>query len=40
MNDVVRIENDVYERYEELLIRKDVLKKESFHSLPMKKAKQ
>lgn len=29
MNDVVLVENDVYRRYEELLIRKDVLKKEA-----------
>jgi len=29
MNDVVLIEDDVYQRYEDLLIRKDVLKKEA-----------
>ncbi len=29
MNDVVLVENDVYQRYEDLLIRKDVLKKEA-----------
>ncbi len=29
MNDIVLIENDVYQRYEDLLIRKDVLKKEA-----------
>lgn len=29
MNDIVLIESDVYRRYEELLIRKDVLKKEA-----------
>ena len=29
MNDVVLIDDDVYQRYEDLLIRKDVLKKEA-----------
>ena len=31
MTDLVKTENTLYTRYEELLIRRDVLKKESFH---------
>ena len=31
MSEIVKIKDDAYDRYEELLIRKDVLKKEAVH---------
>ena len=31
MSEMIRLENDSYERYEELLIRRDVLRKEALH---------